>query len=218
MSTGERIPLAVATQSAAILSDRWGLRPALGEIVVGSVRRQRPDVADLEFVAIQPAGDKDRLFDQLEDEAGGRAGSLFCEDKPRMIEVVQGLNHRFLHARIRVRLVINGTPFVIPVEIYRFVVLPEMTNQGWVTLLRTGPTDFGIAFLAQWHAHQSIPGGLQASKGGWLVDAAGKPVSVATEAQAFEGAGMPNVTPVVRQEWIDYRVRMSRAERRELLR
>ena len=71
MSTGPRLPLATADALAAQLMARWGMAaPACG--VVGSVRRRKPDVGDLELIApLPPDGAKiDQLYEVIADAVG----------------------------------------------------------------------------------------------------------------------------------------------------
>jgi hypothetical protein len=213
MSEGTRIPLADADKAAAFLFERWGLDPATC-MVVGSVRRRRESVGDLELVA--PAWDRrgsDTLFEQINQSmevqvtverqqwdlfsTGDTTEMIVRTSHPPIGHVIQGLKPGFLHARVALKRRSSG--LFIPCEVYRYT--PE--NRGWSILMRTGPVDFGRAFLTYWKTRFGIPMGEdgKASIDGHLVDASGAVVPVPTEEIAFQKCGLTWKPPAERDEF-----------------
>ena len=207
MSAGAPILLADAEKAAAFLFHRWALDPAAC-MVVGSVRRRRELVGDLELIA--PAWDgkgQDQVFDRIAATMEGEHPAykpsptgLFEPEAPEVIRCEKGIGHAlmglrpgFLHARLSLR---RRDGSEIPCEVYRYT--PQ--NRGWITLMRTGPGDFGRLFLRYWkHAHE-IPFGFEASIDGHLRDARGEVVTVTSEEQCFEKCGLKFMPPEERDE------------------
>lgn len=182
MSTGARLPLEKALRVAEFLYDAWRLSPREC-VVVGSVRRGRPDVGDLEILApLEPRGD-DTLCRVVQATMEPDSASLFAASGSRdryLGRVERGLKPGFLAAS----LVVRPWGIEIPVQIYRY----EPENLGWMLIERTGPADFGRWFLGQWKKAWGIPAGEHgrpASIDNHLVDAQGRRVPVPTEADAF---------------------------------
>ncbi len=196
MSEGPRIPLARAQAAAAYLIDLWALE---GAHVVGSVRRGRSEVGDLELIA--PAADA------KDDRAHARISATMFRDvtsaglfEPPPPEnaigrAIRGLNPGFLAASLEVRMR-DGTQ--LPVQVYRYT----KQNFGWTMLMRTGPADFGRWFLSKWKDQHHIPHELPASASGNLVDIEGRVVPTATEDEAFARCGLKPVAPEHRDEFI----------------
>lgn len=134
--TTTRIPLAVADRIADWLVGQMN-PPRMGGIeVVGSVRRRKSDVGDIEFIAPMPARD-DNLFRQL-DRILRTDGVLF--DSPDAIgDRVRGVHDGFRMAAFTVKPPPGMWPHYVAVQVYRYT--PE--NRGWIEAVRTGPAEFG---------------------------------------------------------------------------
>lgn len=203
MSTGERMPLDIASSAAAYLMSTWGMAPPECQ-VVGSVRRGRPDVGDLEMIAPMPAeGAADPLFEAVHASLH-HVENLFgvVGEGTRMTgRVVKGLKRGFKCCELEVTIyrARTGEPRQIPVQIHRYTA----ANRGWIELMRTGPRELGILFLERWKKRWAIPHGQEASREGHLVDAGGRVIEVESEARAFEFAGMPFVPPGQREAWTE---------------
>jgi len=217
MSTGPRLPLATADALAAQLMARWGMAaPACG--VVGSVRRRKPDVGDLELIApLPPDGAKiDQLYEVIADAVGARAG-LFIPEVPPIGKAVEGVKPFFKAASllIQIRLGENQEE-MFGVQVFRYT--PE--NCGWQWLMRTGPDDFGKWFLWQWKTVFGIPLGEDrpASDKGHLVDANGIVVPVPSEEDCFRIIRRPPVPPESRAAFVDNERRSYGSRQREALR
>lgn len=207
MSDGPRITLATAQRIIEFLTPLWGLRTG-GALVVGSIRRQRAEVGDIEIVAPLPSGAKpehDPLFRLLNATMANPwqdlAAGLFAHPDeslagPRPIPIIgralRGLKPGFAAASL-VLTPKNGTELAC--QIYRYT----PANRGWVTLMRTGPGDFGKWFLGKWKQRHGIRPENQASVDGHLVDGGGRVVRVETEEQCFALAGLAFQTPEERE-------------------
>ncbi len=229
MSDGARVPLDRARRIAEALVERWdltGLRPDHTPecLVVGSVRRQSPEVGDLEIIAPlperltgKPTAADDPLFSRINaamenpwsDDRAPLFGPRLEPAQTPMGRIVKGLRPGFLAASLEVRP--WTTPplnqIVLPVEVYRYTA----ANRGWVTLMRTGPSAFGQWFLAKWKKAMGIPfdDRHQASIDGHLVTATGAVYPVATEEECFRVIGIKPLAPEDRGEFME-RVRAAR--------
>ncbi len=161
MSAGPRLPLDLAQRAASALMAIWEMKEP-DCMVVGSVRRGRPDVGDVEFIAPATSPLMDRLY-------GNILHSIVNEKRG---EAIKGLKPGFLYCSLRMKLVNRdtGEQVEIPVEIHRYT--PE--NRGWIQTMRTGPSEFGQQFLAWWKQTHAIPQTSKASIDGHLVDAKGE--------------------------------------------
>jgi len=197
MSEGPRIPIERADALAAYLFERWSLDRRTCH-VVGSVRRRRDWVGDLELLApLEPKG-ADRLCATIEGTV--QATGLFAGSGPPPIgRVVSGLKPGFKACSLVVRLK-DGVE--IPVQVNRAG--PE--NFGWAMIKCTGPREFGMWFLQKWKEHWQIPVGdekHQASVDGFMVDSSRRVVPVPTEADAFRLAGLQLIDPHRRDAFMD---------------
>ncbi|QQS08650.1 MAG: hypothetical protein IPK69_11775 [Phycisphaerales bacterium] len=221
MSDGPRIPLAAAQRAAVTLIDRWGLstldRKATSQIeVVGSVRRLRHEVGDLELVAPLPAGWRSKNLTPTQDDLFMRingsmqnpwsdpAAPLFTPAGDSVAvesavgRAVRGLKPGFLACSLML------TPWDgidLPCQVYRCT--PH--NHGWMMIERTGPTEFGRWFLWRWKVRFGIPLGdplRPASVQNHLVDTVGRLVDVPTEAEAFRLVGERYIPPHERDEFM----------------
>lgn len=202
MSTGPRIPLADADRAVAWIFARWNLSQAQCH-VVGSVRRRKDYVGDIELIA--PLRDK---HNDPEHASIARTMEGFIPDSLLSIvepaetigRAVKGLKPGFKAASIEVR---RRDGSYLPVQVYRYT--PD--NMGWIMLMRTGPGEFGEWFLGKWKDHWLIPrgdAGHVASKDGHLVDAQGRVVPVPSEEAAFEKCGLKFVPPDRRAAVMDH--------------
>ena len=194
MSEGPRIPFGVAKAAAAKLMELWGMaEPACR--IVGSVRREKPDAGDLEFIAPMPSG-IDTLFDRINACATDTAGLYAAPPtKERFAVPVSGLKRNFLTARLVCHMHrSDGSKWVIPVQVFRYTPL----NRGWKEIMYTGPDEFGRLFLHCWKEAHGIGEGKQASIEGHLVGPDQKPISTPSEQRAFELCKLPFVDPVDR--------------------
>jgi hypothetical protein len=194
VSSSRRIQIGIARQLAGDLFNRWGMSPATC-MIVGSVRRNCPDVGDLEFTAPLPAGDADPLYDKISGTLIPTEGlGLFdCADaEPSRIGWAnRGFKPGFAAASITVKHRIIG---MIAVEIYRYTG-GDQGNRGWVEIMRTGPRDFCTYFLDRWKTRHGIARDKHALVENQLRDMHGYVIPVPTEARAFELAGMDWVEP-----------------------
>lgn len=189
MSEGPRIPLPVARQAANKLMQLWGMaEPAC--LVVGSVRREKPDVGDLEFIAPHRDGPYDTLFDLINATCVDSEGMFASKPtKERFAVPERGVKRGFRALSVVCHMTRqDGEKWTIPVQVNRY----GAGNRGWVEIMRTGPDEFGRLFLHTWKEKW---GGSKGSVEGYLVDARGNRVSAATEAEAFEKCGLPFVEP-----------------------
>lgn len=207
MSTGARITLANAMQVVEHLQQSWP-----GLTLVGSCRRKRPDVGDIEFVAALPPvvakwrPEDDPLFRAI----NARMGNPWRDPKISLFEapapepelpdvlgsIEQGLRPGFLTASLSITPWVNTT---IRCQVHRCT--PQ--NRGWKLIQTTGPVEFGRLFLGRWKDRYGIPKGEKgkASIDGHLVTARGDVIAVATEEDAFLKCGMPWLEPEMREEY-----------------
>lgn len=192
------------------LTSIWG-EPGAAMEVVGSVRRKRSTVHDLEFIAPLPEdGQPDPLCGQLirtlkQHSAKDLQQSLFAPAAPvnesHIGKAIKGLMLGFKAVYLEVW---PTSGLVVPVQIFRYT----QQNRGWIELMRTGPTDFGRMFLSRWKTVHGISQSTEAraSIDGHLVDRYGAIVPVDTESEAFRKCEMAYVPPQLRD------VLMSRAD------
>ena len=228
MSDGPRIPLEKAEAFVLqLFRRRLGFASleeaaAQGVEVVGSIRRRRPDIGDIEIIAPLPRAanpdcvqsTEDRLFRELNlcvsNPWVDGSGSLFAAapDTSRAFgQAVRGLKPGFKACSLK--LAAYGVE--VGLDVFRY----DALNAGWVKLCRTGPGEFGQWFLVRWKERMGIPVGdpnRKASVDGYLVDARGEIVPVATEAEAFRLIGSNFVAPDRRDAMCEaMQVRMERA-------
>ena len=201
MSTGPRIPLADAQKLAAWLFNRWGLDAKVC-FTVGSVRRQRETVGDLEIIApLRPKQD-DPEYDRIAASMDGYARqSMFdAPAGPTIGRAIRGLSPGFNAACLEID---TNRAGAFPVQVYRYT----PANFGWIMLMRTGPRDFGEWFLGRWKDSHGISRGdprFRGSIDGHLVDASCKVVPVRTEEEAFARIGVKFVPPERRSAYIEH--------------
>lgn len=219
MSTGPRITLEQAEAFVlALFQRRLGYASiedaaAQGVEVVGSIRRRRPDIGDIEIIAPMPRAanpervqsSEDRLFRELNlcvsNPWVDGSGSLFAErpDVSRAFGVaVRGLKPGFKAASLQLR----AYGVEVGLDVFRY----DPLNAGWVKLCRTGPSEFGQWFLGRWKERMGIPVGdpsRKASIDGYLVDSRGQIVPVGSEDEAFKLIGANFVWPDRRDAMVE---------------
>lgn len=196
MSHGARIRLDHALEAAKFLGERWGFDESC--YLVGSVRRRRAEIGDLEFVAPAHAGGgRDELCERI--QATMETDDLFnIFDGETFGRALNGLKPGFLSASLVVR---PWKGLQIPVQIYRYTPI----NLGWKLIERTGPREFGIWFLAKWKIAHGIPIGDtgNASVDGHLVDSQRQVIPVRTETEAFDLAQIGFIEPAMRDRFME---------------
>lgn len=215
MSAGARLPLAVADRLVLALVERWG-GPASGLEVVGSVRRRKPDVGDLEFIAPMPESHGRAAVDRLHHAVSGTlrdARWSLIAAAAAIGEPLEGFKPHFRHASLGIDAVARllGEPVgecgyycdegsghvdhhraVVKVEIYRYDA-GEQGNYGWIKAMRTGPAELGPRLLGAYKQRRGGSG--PASDKGYLRDEIGRPVPTPDEASVFRLAGMAYTPP-----------------------
>ncbi|MCC6295423.1 MAG: hypothetical protein IT469_01810 [Pseudomonadales bacterium] len=228
MSAGPRIPLARALAAAQMAMRLWGMAaPACA--IVGSVRRRRTEVGDIEIIAPLPevmsrpvdpfaepepvTEDNDHLFARIAATTRQEPDLFNPSPPPPLARVVRGLEPGFLACSLELKLA-HAPAVAIPVQIYRYT----PANRGWCELMRTGPTDFGMDFLVRWKARFGIAGEGKGSIDGHLVDSHQVRVPTPTEDDCFRLCGMAFIPPEERDEHAASAGRRRAAENREVFR
>lgn len=221
----DRIPLLKAQLIANKLRSLWQLGDQC--LVVGSVRRLENMVGDLEYTAPLPiAGQEDDLFDVMQSTIS-QQGSLFGdgEEKKRSISgrAVAGFSRNFKFCNLLIEIpeeLVGGKGpalFPIKVQIHRYTPscriqgVQQISNRGWIELMRTGPREFGQQFLLKWRAWHRIPDAIPASKEGFLCDREGKPVDTPTEQSCFSQVNNWRFIPPEEREHLADAMRSKRA-------
>lgn len=201
MSTGPRIALDQARDFAMQLGARWQF-PHLARLgpvwVVGSIRRERSTVGDIEFLVPHEPKDNDTLYDWIARTLcmPGEGDSIFGAPQDHIGRPVEGFKRGFLAADFEIRM----RDLLVPVQVFRYT----PANRGWQLLMRTGPSEFGQYFLGKWKDAFGIPKGVEGAKAsidGHLVDRHGIVVPVESEEDCFAKAGMAFVPPLQREAW-----------------
>lgn len=227
VSDGPRMTLIQAERFAEAFLRRIGFESIAavetsGVEIVGSLRRRRDSIGDLDFIAPLPRvleGRKieahhDPLFSAInaivDNPTVDERSTLFVA-KPNpegaIATAIKGLAPGFRECRLQV--VAVNWQLVVKVNVYRY----DAATYGWVKLHRTGPQEIGPWFLGRWKKAYGIPTGderRQASKDGYLIDAGSNVVPVASEEEAFRLIGSNYVFPEARDRMCE-----SIKERRE---
>lgn len=234
MSDGPRIPLARAVAAAQMVMQLWGMT-APGCAIVGSVRRRKPDVGDLELIAPLPEAacrgfdpfepaeaptkvgeDEDELYRKIRASTDGEPDLFNPSKPPPVARALEGLKPGFLMCSLVVRLA--APPAVeIPVQVFRYTP-GDKGNRGWCELMRTGPGDFGRQFLVDWKKSFNINPDNRASKDGFLVDPHGVRIPTPTEEDCFQLCRRAFVPPEERDEHARRIAAREAREERELWR
>jgi hypothetical protein len=218
MSQGTKIPFRLAyaiggkvmgvLRSAAALNGQAAEANAVHQLdVVGSMRREREMIGDLEVLAPFPLADDEETKIADEDDPLYRVlcrvvsnppapKGLFAQPATTSKDLIlgtadKGLKPGFKYCKITLmpKLGPNGEATPIGLDIFR----ATRESWGWAQLRCTGPAEFGEWFLKQWKRRWGIPPTSQASIKGHLVDARGDVVEVLDEDQAFRLCGLNKV-------------------------
>jgi DNA polymerase/3'-5' exonuclease PolX len=173
------------------------LKPACNRIlVVGSLRRQKPDVGDIEIVAVPTRRLFANMFDELEPEAEPTrlnatlkalldAGTLEWDTKVKRNGPIY---KRFIVPEL------GGMPF----ELF----LCEEEEFGYQSMIRTGSAEFSKAMMTE----RRFEGGLKPShldcRGGVKTLRSGKMIrmDLRSESELFAAWGLPVLPPCERDE------------------
>lgn len=182
-----RVPWEAAAGQAEWLQGELALVTARAK-VAGSVRRRRPDIADIEIV-VEP-----RVLD----------AGLFGEPTPD-IDSIRAVVAKWGHvAKSGDRYMRVERPAgLLPVDV--FIVTPP-AQWGSILAIRTGPADLGRHAVTRLKAY-----GLR-HVDGHVEDATGTTIPTPTEEAFFALAGLPFLSPGARQ-FESARVSLSSAER-----
>ena len=196
MSTGVKVPWDVGQQVANRLAEALSAWCARLEIA-GSLRRGKPEVGDIELVAIPLVEEQVQrdLFGEvverttenllfLELDALMAGGAIAADPPSPDLKRAWGEKYR------KFWLLINDRWGLIQVDL--FLTTPEAW--GAIFTLRTGPADFSEALVTHFKYHTPYR-----QQGGALVrQDTGAVVPVPEEADYFRLAGLPFITPVRR--------------------
>ncbi len=205
MSEKRRIPLAQAEELAAELVSL--LSPSCDRIsVAGSIRRRRPEVGDVELVAIPLVIERERptgLFESeivREDQLAVSCETLFDRKDQYGRQIwTKRLDSNGRHAWGPLHKRATWRGFAVDL----FCATPA--NWGWILLLRTGSREFNQRLVTERRKGGCMPEWLQ-SKGGMLMSS-GQLVPTPTEESVFLALGLEFVPPELRTEiWRPSRV------------
>lgn len=150
--------------------------------IAGSVRRQRPEVGDIEILAVPLAGQNSAFWAEV----------LFLHWNPKNKITAQS---RY------VKLTQNTEYGVIQLDVF----LPQIFDWGRMLAIRTGPSDYSARLAAAWvrKGYRGTDFGLLPEsdcirKGsGWTIkpNTEPRPVRFETEAAFFEWLGLEWVSP-----------------------
>lgn len=201
-TAANRFELSTAFRVAQAACDRWQLPY---NSIVGSVRREKAEVGDIELVAPHADPESDAMFRIVNATMSNPFFSertLFAAPPPpgNMGRIERGLKPGFLAAYLTLTPWPRGDghDWTIPCQIFRYTA----HNEGWIRLMRTGPAEFGAWFLAEWKKRFGIRRDEQASRDGHLVDSSGRVVSVPTEEACFAQLRIAFIPPQIREEFV----------------
>jgi DNA polymerase/3'-5' exonuclease PolX len=196
MSTATRVPLAQAEDLAHALADL--LRASCARIeIAGSIRRRKPDVGDLELVAI---AHHERVLDMFGTPTGQTVNLL--EERVSVL---------FASGEVAPRLDKNGQArlgakykalWYRGMAVDLFVTSPECW--GVIFTIRTGPADFSHRLVTP--CSQRLPDGRPGLlpdylrvREGRLVGSGGRPLDTPEEESVFSAIGLAWLAPEARR-------------------
>jgi hypothetical protein len=214
VSAGLKLPRVMVESAARALCEALGIRLDGGEsLLAGSLRRGCDLVGDIDLVCPLPCvggGGDDALCREILKKfvwvarPSKGTGSLFTPElNGAMGWITEGAHAGFKSCSlVLVRDVVanerSQMRTEIKVQVHRYTPGP-MGNRGLIEVIRTGPADFGPAFLALWKRRrgQGVAGAPDAlaSQHGFLLDPFGAAVPTPTEHSCFELCGIPFIPP-----------------------
>lgn len=196
-TTTERMPLAIAEARARDIIARIGIPEMSVTGVVGSIRRRKADVGDIEFLLPTAPGDskRDAIFDLI--DAQVIKGD--CMFSPGTAFLVPQKGHKPFFRSASYTVTFENPTTTVAVEFYRHT----PANRGWMMLMRTGPGHFGEWFLGRWKKAHDIGGDRPASVEGHLVDRWGKVIPVGTEEECFAHIKCNVIPPEKREAFVE---------------
>ena len=203
-----RLLLAEAVLICRDLMQLWGMNP-LSCTPVGSIRRRRETIGDIDLLAPWEPKEHDALYQRISATLTPPAGGLFAAAPVESIGTeISGVKPGFLCASMQLHF--RGRD--VKVQVWRYT--PE--NLGWQLIKCTGPggdegQNYGRWFLTQWKKRFEIPfdDAHKASIDGYLVDANQERVPVASEAEAFAKCGIKPCPPDRREAFMAHIGRMT---------
>jgi hypothetical protein len=220
-ATAARLPLVTAQRLAARLAAR--LEPSCARLAVaGSIRRQQPDVGDVELVCIPRLEVQDQrdLFGSVVSQETVSRLDCSLDELLRLEHIVRTMPDGWSSQPAwgsklkRFWLWANDRLGWVMVDLH--VTTPD--HWGWKLALATGPGDFNRALVT--YLYRNTPYRQQA--GALVRQATGEAVPVPDEAAYFRLAGLPWIPPrertlarfwqVVREVRMNQRKRVPRTE------
>jgi len=226
MSTGPRLPLALARAVAYRLMSHWRLvEPA--SMIVGGIRRESETVGDIDIIAPMPSpGEEDTLAEtmrlcldpaQAADQPALFAGTTPHQRVRTIGRVIKGLKPGFKccdfelwqapetperRAELEAAGFTAENKYAVKVQLSRYTrgggFEHAPSNRGWYEIRTTGDEEFGKNFLRAWKYLRGIGAESEGSKDNFLVDERGQVRSTPTEYHAFELIGCIWVPPRLR--------------------
>lgn len=188
-TTATRLPLAEAQRIAGQIYGQ--LDPACERLTIaGSIRRGRPDVGDIELVAIPRFRDEPSSLWGDTTEISVLAEVLAIEEREQVLERISG-GDRY----VKLRHLRSG------LQVDLFITTPE--QWGLILLIRTGPADYSHRLMTEARRRNYHSGGGRLWAGrGHLPDVecscarmGFSPVPTPTEESVYAALGLPFVPP-----------------------
>ena len=186
-----RFPLAKAEHVANELRDL--LESACIRIAIaGSIRRQRPDPADIELLCVPKPCNEILYTDALDEAVMGAPLDMRPNVKGRFtygplnkLMVVKG---RFTYGPLNKLMVHRASG--IPVDIFS----TSVGNWGMSLMVRTGPKEWNVRFMARLLAQ-----GMKGHAYGGITSATGQEIECPDEGTVFRALGWPYTPPEQRK-------------------
>lgn len=190
-ATKTAIPLDVARRAAERLVTT--LAPACARIeIAGSIRRGKPEVGDIELVAIPSVMETTQL-DLFGEVRAVQKRNLLDEELERLIEMrairrtPPSPDARAAWGEHYKKLWLAAGGQVVQVDLF----LAQEENWGAIYCIRTGPAAFSQALVTHFKLHTPY----RQQDGALVVEATGELVPVPEEADYFRLAGVPYIEP-----------------------
>lgn len=185
-----RIDLATATARAGELSRL--LTPYCRQIlVVGSIRRQRSDVKDIELLVEPVLTAQIDLFGDVVGERAPIDGAVDLLLMDGTLAVRMDRNGRTAIGERYKRLLYQGVPFDLFVR-------RDPAQFGLLSVIRTGPAEFSQRLVTQRRFGGYLPDGWRVQDAG-LYDDQGQPRETPDERDVFRLIGLDWIEPTARQ-------------------